>query len=66
VKRSWHLILQGLALGVQAGNQYGQFVPDKYKPSVALGVGIGQLILGFIAHNYNPDGTRAEVAYIKK
>lgn len=66
MKLSTHLIIQAIAMLVQAGNEYSSVIPDKYKPAVALVVGLGQAAVAWYNHNYNPDGTPAQVAYVKK
>lgn len=64
MKLSTHLIWQAIALIVQAGNQYGNLTPKNWAPVVALVVGLGQVLLAWRAHYFNPDGTPAAVAYV--
>ncbi len=65
MKLSVNLIFQGAALMVQYGNQASGFVPVKYQTYVALAVGLGQALVAWHAHNVNPDGSPASIAYRK-
>lgn len=64
MKLSTHLIWQALAMILQAANQYSDILPPKWKPFIALAIGLIQVLLGWHAHYYNPDGTPASVAYV--
>ena len=61
-----HLSIQTVAMILQILNALLGVVPDKYKPIVAGMIAAIQLIAGRIAHNSNPDGTPASVAYVAK
>lgn len=64
MKLSWNLVFQGIALLVQAGNQYADILPAKWKPVAALILGLAQAAVAWRSHYFNPDGTPAKVAYI--
>jgi hypothetical protein len=66
MKLSTNLIFQGAALLVQYGNQASGVIPAKYQTYVALAIGVAQALVAWHAHNVNPDGTPAAVAYVKK
>jgi len=62
MKLSTNIVAQTLALGIQIANQFGSLIPDKHKPLVALVVGVAQLVVGFLAHFSNIDGTPQSMA----
>lgn len=64
MKLSWNLVFQTIALGVQYGNQALDIAPPKWKPGIALLIGIAQAMVAWRAHYSNPDGTPAKVAYL--
>lgn len=66
MKLSTNLIFQFAALVVQYGNQASGLIPVKYQTYVALAVGLAQALVAWRAHTVNPDGTPAEVGYVKK
>ena len=66
MKLSTHLLLQFLMLIVQYGNLASGLVPANTQKWVMLGVALAQAGLGWYNHNFNPDGTAAAVAYVKK
>jgi hypothetical protein len=66
MKLSTNVIAQFLALLIQAGNQFGGVIPAKFQPIVALLVGISQLVVGYMAHLSNTDGTPQAVAFQPK
>ena len=51
---------------IQLGNQASDVVSPKYRPFVAFLTGVLQLAVAYFAHQSNPDGTSAAVAYEKK
>ena len=65
MKLSWNVIAQGLGTFLQIANQFGGFVPDKYKWLAAGIIGIGQGLMGIVSHFSNPDGTAAARPYVK-
>lgn len=65
MKLSWNLIFQAIATAAQYGNQALSVAPDKWKPYVALGIGVLQAVVAWRAHYSNPDGTPAKIAYVK-
>lgn len=60
------IIIQVLLGLVQLGNVLTNVVPDKWKPVVLGIVALAQIVQAKIAHNFNPDGTPAKVAYAPK
>jgi len=64
MKLSWNLVFQAIAMAAQYGNQAMDVAPAKWKPGVALAIGILQTIVAWRAHYSNPDGTPSQVAYI--
>lgn len=61
-----NILLQVVALVGQGFNLFGHFVPPKYIPAIAGGIGAAQAAVGVLAHQYNPDGTPAVVSYMPK
>lgn len=62
-----HTIIIQVLLGLIAlGNQATSVVPDKWKPVVTGIVAAAAIIQARLAHNWNPDGTSAKVAYAAK
>lgn len=53
---------QVVNIGMESG-KLPQVAPNAATPYIALGLGILQTILANKAHNSNPDGTPASVAY---
>jgi hypothetical protein len=66
MKLSWSLLFQGLAVIVQYGNHASSVVPAKYQSGVMLVVGLAQTAVLWRQAHYNPDGTPASTAYVKK
>jgi hypothetical protein len=66
LKLSTHMLLQFLGFAAQGANLLTGSVPPKYQPLVALGISVLQGVTAWIAHNFNPDGSPASVAYIPK
>lgn len=65
--KRWHNIFgQSAALLTHVVNYWTPLVPEPKKPYVFAAVGTAQAVLGILAHAYNPDGTKAEVAYDPK
>ena len=62
----WNKFIQTSVTITQVVNITAPIVPDKYKPVAAGVLGILQGITAIVAHNYNPDGTPAKVAYQPK
>lgn len=55
MKLSTQMVLQVLALAVQAYNQFGGLITNpNYKSMAALGIGIIQLVMGYVAHLSDP------------
>lgn len=61
MKLSTNMIAQALALIVQGANQFAGIIPAKYNATVALVVGVAQLIGAYLAHHSNTDGTPQSV-----
>jgi hypothetical protein len=61
---SWNLLFQGAALIVQYGDQATSIIPAKWHLPVSLAVALAQALVAWHAHNVNPDGSPAQVAYI--
>ncbi len=57
--RWMNVLIQSLAVAGQVANAYGGLLPEKYKVGTGVVLGIGQIVVGTLAHNYNPDGTRS-------
>ena len=66
MKISTNMILQVIATGMQLVNQLGGIVPSKYQTLVLAVLSAAQGVIGAIAHFSNPDGTTANVAYVKE
>ncbi len=66
MKLSWNLVFQGLALIVQYGTMASGLVAPSAQKWIMLPVGLAQGLVAWRAHYFNPDGTPAAVAYIKK
>jgi hypothetical protein len=62
--RVFTIVFQVLGLVVQLGSALTNIVPDKYKLLFGTVIGAIQAIQAAVAHNYNPDGTPATVAYV--
>jgi len=65
VKLWVNILLQVVGTLGQSVNLFTSLVPDKYKGFVMLGFTLAQGTVAIIAHQYNPDGTPASVAYKK-
>jgi citrate lyase synthetase len=65
--KRWVNVLSQIALG--AAQVFNIFVPI-LKPNTRIvaagGMAAAQLVISAIAHEYNPDGTTAKVAYTPK
>ncbi len=61
-----NLLVQLLGIVGSSATVFTNLVPDKYKPLVVLVLTLAQAAAAFIAHQYNPDGTKAIVSYVKK
>ncbi len=57
-----NILLQISTLLTGAGNNFTQIVPDQYKSTVNVMLMMFSGIVAIIAHNYNPDGTKASTA----
>lgn len=58
------ILLQILGGSGQIANIFAPVMDVEQKATVAGVLAIGQLVVNAIAHNSNPDGTPAEVAWI--
>lgn len=65
MKLSVNSVLQLLMLVLQGLNQISDLVPPKGKFWIMVGISAIQGLVAILAHFANPDGTPAEVAYIK-
>jgi len=66
MKLSVNVIFQLLATLGQGANAIYDFVPLKYKWYVAAAIGFIQMLAGWRASYFNPDGTPAREPYVKK
>jgi len=66
MKRWLSVLLQILGGVVQVGNLLTPLVSTKQKLIIGSIVGIAQVGVNTIAHNSNPDGSPAEVAWTSK
>jgi hypothetical protein len=57
-------VLQGVAIVIQIANALSPSLSEKHQAAVASGVAVVQLLISRWAHQSNPDGTPAEVAYV--
>jgi len=57
ISLSVNVLSQSLGILVQGLNATMHMVPDKYKPYVALAVGIAQALVAFLAHYSPPPGS---------
>lgn len=62
---TWNMVFQGIATAAQYGNQVMDIAPPKWKPGVALAIGLLQTVVAWRSHYSNPDGTPASVPYQK-
>ncbi len=63
MKLSWNVVFQVLAMVAQALNAFSGMVSPKWQPIVLLVVTFLQGMVAWWAHQSNPDGTSAKVAY---
>lgn len=63
MKRLYNIIAQVILAGGQIVNLLGILWPN-HKEKMAVILGILQVLLSAIAHEYNPDGSRAKESYI--
>lgn len=64
MKRWLNILLQILGVGGQIGNLIAPLFPTpEGKAGVAAAIGVAQIVVSVIAHNTNPDGTPAEIAW---
>lgn len=61
MKLTTNVVGQILALILQALNQFGGLFPEQHKAKVALAIGLLQLVIGYLAHYSNTNGTPQEV-----
>jgi hypothetical protein len=61
--RNANILIQILALMVNALQYATNIAPEKAKPWIALGILLVQGIVAIVAHSYNPDGTPASEKY---
>lgn len=64
MKFSLNMVIQMFAIALQAGNAALDFVPPNKKPVIASVIGVGQAVVGLLAHYVNPDGTNAKAPYV--
>lgn len=60
------IIIQTVLALIQLGNALTSVVPDKWKTVVLGVVALAQIVQARLAHNSNPDGTPASMAYVAK
>jgi hypothetical protein len=63
--RNINIVVQVLAVALQVGNYILPVVPASTKPTISAILGIIQLIIGVVAHGFNPDGSPATLPYAK-
>jgi hypothetical protein len=64
--KAWmNILFQVCSFVISATTLITNAVPDKYKSVVVLVVSLAQAFVAWYAHQYNPDGTPAAVAYVK-
>lgn len=61
----WAKFAHGVAIAGQLVVANHMLIPAVATPYVQVGLAIGQLIVGAMQHNTNPDGTPAAAPYIK-
>jgi hypothetical protein len=66
MKFSVNVLIQMLALAAQGLNATMELLPGRGKFWAMVGLSAVQGVTGVLAHFANPDGTPAEVAYLKK
>jgi hypothetical protein len=66
MNRTLHGILQAAGIAISIATLATNIVPDKYKPFVVGTVSLAQGYIAWYNHSFNPDGTPATVAYVKK
>ena len=52
-----------IAIGGQVFTAYGGLIPAQHQGKVAIGLGLGQFVIGQLQHNSNPDGTPVTFPY---
>lgn len=62
----WQTGLQLLAAFLQIVVTQIPSIPPDWSPVIHGGVAFCQMAIAIIGHNYNPDGTPAQVAYRKE
>lgn len=60
--RRYNAIAQILAV-IGHGVNMSTLVPAQMKTEIALMIALAQSVIAIIAHNYNADGTKAELPY---
>lgn len=65
MKRWQNVILQTILAAGQIVNaaEEDKLIPKEYSPYIAIGMGMAQMWISKKAHEVNPDGTPAKVAY---
>lgn len=64
--KRWINIVAQIALGLgQVANIAAPLLDEHEKAGAAVLIGMLQLVVSVIAHEYNPDGTDARTAYTK-
>lgn len=58
-----NITLQSIMTAGQVYNQVGGLLPPKYQVATTTILSSAQLVIGVIAHNYNPDGSAATEPY---
>lgn len=59
------ILIQVTMTAGQIYNVWGPLVPEEQKIFVAAALGSIQIVVNNIASQYNPDGTKAELPYVK-
>jgi hypothetical protein len=66
MKFSFNVLIQMLALAAQGLNATMELLPGRGKFWAMVGLSAVQGVTAVLAHFANPDGTPAQVAYLKK
>jgi hypothetical protein len=64
--RNWQVWLQLAATFLQVVVTQIPSIPPEWTPVIHGGVAFCQMAIAIIGHGHNPDGTPAQVAYIKE
>lgn len=63
MKRWWNIAFQVVATAAQVWQITEPTISWEGAQQIGAGIAMAQAIMATVAHNYNPDGTTAKVAY---